>query len=143
MAESPEDFYHRMNPNIETLEILPGIRHSGTRKALIAAGLAIAGQFPGEPGCGTTSTVFPGEGERVKIQVRRRSPYLYDVLVYWTPEEEKLACAKRSAAVVGRLAKSRQRTLRASVTRTEGDRAFQRFMSVATGASPRSRGGRP
>lgn len=80
---------------IETSECSIGVRHDGTREALIAAGLAKPEQFPGEPGCGKTSTVFPRDGkkswrsttERRRIRVSRRGPSLYTVLVYWTADE--------------------------------------------------------
>ncbi len=98
MIESPEELYHRMNPNIETQKVGGyGLRYSGTRQALIAAGIAKAGQFPGEPGCGIWSTVFPADGERRRMQVKRRSPYLYYVLVYATPEERAAYEAKTYA----------------------------------------------
>lgn len=61
--------------------------HCGTREALITAGLARPEQFPGEPGCGKTSTVFPAAGAERKKQIRRRSTYLYEVAFYKTGEE--------------------------------------------------------
>lgn len=66
--------------------------YEGTREALIASGLAKAGQFPGEPGCGKTSTVFPGEGDRRKIKVsiarvRAGKAIAFQVAVYRTKAE--------------------------------------------------------
>lgn len=105
-----------LREKIETAELSMGLRHTGTREALIAAGLAKPGQFPGEPDCGKWSTVFPADGEHRKRQVSRRSPYLYDVVVYWNPDE-RAAYAEKSREDIEAVAAAR------------ADPEFQRFLS--------------
>ena len=72
-----------------------GTAYTGGREALIAAGLAKPEYFPGEPGCGKTTTDFrPKDGGR-KFTVSRRSKYLYVVSILRTPEEvERFDAAK-------------------------------------------------
>lgn len=87
--------------------------HEGTREALIASGLAKAGQFPGEPGCGKTSTVFPGDGERrkIKVSIARVSAgkaIAFQVAVYRTKAESQAYSEKWQAEV-----KARQRAYQA------------------------------
>lgn len=80
---------------IETHECSLGVRHEGTREMLVAAGLAKPEQFPGEAGCGKTSTTFPRDKSKSwrstpncrRIRVTKRGPFLYEVLVYWAREE--------------------------------------------------------
>jgi hypothetical protein len=95
MADSQEA--RGYNETIERCEYFQGVRHTGNRASLIAAELARLEQFPGEPGCGKTSTVFPAEGERRKFRVSRRSTYIYEVTIYWNPEE-RAAYEQRWAA---------------------------------------------
>lgn len=86
MAESESTKARRTK--IETEELFWATVHTGTREMLIAAGQARPEQFPGEPGCGKTSTVFPAVGAERKKQVRRRSTYLYEVAIYKTRDEQ-------------------------------------------------------
>jgi len=77
---------------LERWDSAPCVTYIADRETLIAAGVVKPGQFPGEPGCGKTSTVFPGAGERKKTRVyvvslRNRKPFRFGVDVYRTPEE--------------------------------------------------------
>lgn len=84
---------------IETGEWCWATVHTGTREMLIAAGYAKPEQFPGEPGCGKTSTVFPAVGAERKKRVRRRSTYLYEVAFYKTAAESAAYWAEREASM--------------------------------------------
>lgn len=99
---------------IETDEHASVTAHYGTREALIAAGLATTGQFPGEPGCGKTSTVFPAKNGERRKQVRRCSSRIYEVRIDKTPEERAAYQAEFEAFIMQeQSARERERYTRA------------------------------
>lgn len=100
MADNSEAKARR--ESIERTTFFHGVRHTGTREVLIEAGLAKADQFPGQPGCGKTSTTFQAVGDQKKIQVSRRSTYLFDVVVHFTKAERKEYQARQYAAIEAR-----------------------------------------
>lgn len=73
--------------------------YTGTREALIAAGHAKPDQFPGEPGCGKTSTSFLATPELRKMRVSRRSADMFQVAVHCTREERQARVAAATAKV--------------------------------------------
>src|SRR5581483_870613 len=85
---------------LEVEEFHLGRRYSGSPSALIAAGVAAAEQFPGQPGCGKTSTVFAVGGR--KVRVTRRGPQLFDVVVRWTKEERSAYDARQAKYLAAR-----------------------------------------
>lgn len=98
--------------------------HTGTRDMLIAAGLAKLEQFPGEPGCGKSSTVFrPKDGSR-KFKVSRRSTYLYEVSIYKTPEERAKYEAEESAEIQANAAAYRAEQTRKDIAAPGGVRGM-------------------
>jgi len=76
--------------------------YSGTKNQLIAAGLALDGDFPGDPANGrVTANTFERDGRRISIRVRSRmaSPLTYWLSIQPTVADERRRHAEKAEEV--------------------------------------------
>jgi len=110
--------------------------HIGGRDELIAVGHAKPEEFPGQPGCGKTSTIFrKPDGSKWK-KVSRRSTYWWEVAFYKTPEQTAAFMTDADRQIKAMAAGADGR-----VSEAELDGAFQRFMrNAAAGGQAKGQG---
>src|SRR5690242_20225347 len=84
----------------------------GTKQALIEAGVLKEGQFPGDPGCGITSTAWNADGTRwtrcnkpsfVNVHKRAKDTFLARVLLTSQAEESRRWAEQRRRCIADKL----------------------------------------